>query len=50
MIWLERALSRTQAQAQAVDKLEQLCSRLAQRNQRKKGSLLAKILASCGDA
>ena len=32
------------AQALAVDKLEQLCSRLTQRNQRKKGSLLAKIL------
>ena len=32
------------AQALAVHKLEQLCSRLTQRNQRKKGSLLAKIL------
>jgi len=32
------------AQAQAVEKLDQLCSRLVKRNQRKKGGLLAKIL------
>ena len=32
-----------QAQAQAVDKLDQLCSRLARRNRRKRGALLAKI-------
>lgn len=32
-----------QAQAQAVDKLDRLCSRLAKRNRRKSGGLLAKI-------
>jgi len=32
------------AQAQAVEKLDQLCSRLIKRNQRKKAGLLSKIL------
>ena len=32
------------AQAQAVDKLDQLCGRLVKRNLRKRGGLLAKLL------